>query len=164
MLAALADVFVQPPDLLAEADAGQAHGRALLRRALDDWHRGARSAPEAEAADALRGLPRSAGVPPFVLNPWLLVGGRLLGRPDGYVPGLGLGWEVDSLRHHGSSQNLADTLGRHDDFAGAGIELVHVVPAVLRRDPGAWARAFGARARLRAAQGGADPQGLVLHC
>jgi hypothetical protein len=155
VLAALSDGFVGEDELTRERSAGQRHGRGHLTTSLADWSRGARSAPEAEAADALAGV---EGLPPFVLNPRLVLHGRFLGMPDGYLPGRGIGWEVDSLRHHGSSADLAATLDRHRAFADAGVELVHVVPAVLRRDPRGWARGFSGRA-LRARE---DPPGLVV--
>jgi len=162
VLAALADQFVVTGDLERELAAGQRRGSAALAHALDDWRQGARSAPEAEVADALRALPRSTRLPPFLLNPILSLHGRLIGTPDGYLPELALGWEVDSLRHHGSSDDLAATLARHQAFADAGVELVHVVPTAFRRDRRGWARTFTARAARHAAQGRRAPAGLVV--
>jgi hypothetical protein len=157
VLAALADGYVSEEHVRREHDDGHRHGRLTLTTALVDWHRGARSAPEAEAADALLALRRP--LPPFLLNPRLAVDGRFLGMPDGWFPGWGVGWEVDSLRHHGGSRELASTLARHEDFAAAGLALLHVVPAVLRQDPGAWARDVAARLRERGR--GGEPVGLT---
>ncbi|HWG93729.1 MAG TPA: hypothetical protein VNU66_05840, partial [Mycobacteriales bacterium] len=161
VLAALADGRAGLEELSAERDDGESRGRAHLTTAVRDAGRGARSAPEAEAADALLALPDGV-LPPFVLNPRLVLEGRLLGVPDGYLPGTGLGWEVDSVRHHGSSRDLAATLDRHARFADAGVELLHVVPAVLRREPAAWARQVAARAAHRRASGRGDPDGLEV--
>jgi hypothetical protein len=158
VLAAVADGRVAVEELVEEALDGQRAGRRLLDRVLADARRGAASAPEAEAADALLALPRGA-LPGFVLNPVLMVDGRPLCRPDGYLPRTGIGWEVDSARHHGSSADLARTLDRHERALRAGVELVHVVPSVLRRDPGRWATGLAARVRERCV---GDPPGLVV--
>lgn len=159
VLAALSDLLVRPEDLTDEQRLGPRRGSGALTRALADWRAGARSAPEAEVADALRGLRR---LPPFELNPTLYLRGVELGTPDGYLPGLGLGWEVDSVRYHGGTDELADTLARHTRFTDAGLELVHVVPGRFRRGRHAWAEGFAARARRRAAEGRTDPPGLVV--
>lgn len=157
VLAAVADRRTTAEALRVELDDGPRRGSAHLARALTDADRGASSAPEAEAADIALTL---RGLVAFLLNPEIWLDGVLLGRPDGYLPELGLGWELDSLRHHGSSDDLARTLERHQAFSRAGIELLHVVPAVMRRDPGAWATALTARARARA--GWTQPRGLAV--
>lgn len=162
VLAALADRRVTMPQLAAELARGQRRGSAVLRRTLDDWFSGARSAPEVEVAEALRALPEQRRLPSFLLNPRLSLGGRLLGAPDGYLPDVGIGWEVDSVRHHGSSDDLAATLARHQVFSDAGIELVHVVPTRFRRDPRGWAEGFAARAAAHAARGRRPPAGLLV--
>lgn len=162
VLAALSDLLVRPADLVEERRLGQARGRGVLTQALDDWSAGACSAPEAEVADALRALPCGLRLPPFLLNPDLWIDGRHLGRPDGYLPGHGIGWEVDSVRHHGGSEELAATLDRHAGFADAGIELVHVVPTVFRRDPAGWAAHFATRALEKATLGHGEPVGLYV--
>jgi hypothetical protein len=55
-----------------------------------------------------------------------------VGQPDGWFPGLGLGWEVDSRRHHAADDAFDATLGRHDRFAGFGLQLLHVTPKRAR--------------------------------
>jgi hypothetical protein len=97
---------------------------------------------------------------PFLLNPEIWLDGVLVGVPDGYVPSLGFGWELDSLRHHGSSDDLAHTFDRHQDFGDIHVELLHVVPARMRREPAAWAVSVRERARGRA--GWSPPAGLVV--
>lgn len=158
VLAALDDRLVSLDHLVAEQDRGQRRGSAVLAQALLDWQAGARSAPEAEVADALR----PERLPSLLLNPSVFWRGRLLGRPDGYLPGLALGYEVDSLRHHGGAHELAATLDRHAAFSAAGVELVHVVPTLFRRDPRRWAHGFAARARQRSIGGVGEPSGLEV--
>ncbi|HWH27906.1 MAG TPA: hypothetical protein VNU26_02905 [Mycobacteriales bacterium] len=160
VLAALADRRVERQSLVDELHAGQRRGSARLRRALDDWDRGARSAPEAEAADALLAVPGTRPAPPFYLNPELWLDGVLLGSPDGYVPGAWLGWEVDSEEHHGDDDDLDATLQRHQRFADAGFELLHVTPKRMRAAPSAWALDVVARAARR--RGRRAPSGLVV--
>jgi hypothetical protein len=128
--------------LVLERAAEPRGGLGLLGHALLDWGDGARSAPEAEVADALRGEVRAGRLPPFLLNPNVYDGAILLGAPDVYVPGCALGAETDSVRHHGSTDALDATLTRHAVFAAAGIELEHVTPTKFRRNPaGAWSAA-----------------------
>lgn len=159
VLAAVADGWIDPESARTALDAGPRRGSGACRRALDDALRGAASAPEAEVADAVR---RATCLPPAVLNAELWLGSRLLGRPDGWLLGTGVGWEVDSRRHHGSSDDLDRTLLRHDAFARAGVVLLHVTPRRFRVDPAAFVRELADRVRERRAAGLADPPGLVL--
>lgn len=145
--------------LRKELDAGPQRGSALSRRALDDWDDGARSAPEAEAADWLREEARARRCPPFLLNPVLYLDGVRIGSPDVYVVGTGLGNEMDSKRHHGAADDLDATLSRHAVFAAAGVSLEHITPHRFRRDPSRWASNFAAVARQRLGQ---EPPGLVV--
>ena len=145
--------------LRAELDAGPRRGSGLCRRALDDWDDGARSAPEAEAADWLRDEVRARRCPRFLLNPTLSIDGELLGCPDVYVLGTGLANETDSRRYHGSTDELDATLLRHADFTAAGVRLEHVTPARFRRDPAGWAAGFAGLARGRVGQ---EPPGLEI--
>lgn len=146
--------------LEAERRAGALRSAARLDRALVDWHRGACSAPEAEAADAVLALARRA--PPFLLNPEVRLDGVLLGTPDGWIPSAGIGWEMDSVEHHGSRDDLDVTLLRHQRFADAGLLLQHVTPSRFRRDERAWARDVADRARARSSAGWRPPHGLVV--
>jgi len=146
--------------LEAEQRAGAVRDAARLRRALVDWHRGACSAPEAEAADALLALAGSA--PPFLLNPEVRLDGVLLGIPDGWIPSAGIGWEMDSVEHHASRDDLDVTLLRHQRFSDAGLVLRHVTPSRFRRDSRAWATDLVARARAQGLAGWRPPHGLVL--
>ena len=144
--------------LRAEVEAGCSGGSAVLRRAVRDATAGAWSAPEAEAADLAADAARQGRLPPFVLNAQLLVNGAVVGRPDGYVVGTGVGWQVDSRRHHGSDLDLDQTLAVHDRFAAAGVTVLHVTPRRLRRLGPAWVDLLAAAA----AAGRGDPVGLEL--
>lgn len=160
VLAALADRRLTAELLLEEADLGSVRSSTSLRRALQDWERGARSAPEAEAADALLDL-RGDGPPSGVLlNPEIRLDGVLVGSPDGLCVDTGLGWEMDSVEHHGSGEALDETLQRHLRFGDAGLELLHATPRRFRAAPTAWAREVTARATAR--QGWRPPPGLVV--
>lgn len=146
--------------LEAERQAGALRGSAQLSQALQDWYRGAVSAPEAEAADALLALGPST--PPFLLNPELRLNGVLMGVPDGWIPSAGIGWELDSVENHGQSDDLDATLLRHERFDDAGLALRHITPSRFRGSPDAWARDMAERAQARRAQGWTPPPGLVV--
>jgi hypothetical protein len=162
VLAALADRRITADALAAEHAAGPRHTGRNLRRALDDWARGARSAPEAEAADALLELPGVRRPPPFLLNAELWLDGALLGSPDGYVPAAGLGWEMDSVEFHSGHDELDATLQRHRRFADAGFELVHATPKRFRGDRSAWRADVVRRAEQRLERGWRPPSGLTV--
>jgi hypothetical protein len=158
-MSALNGKHVTAAALRQELDAGPRRGSGLCRHALDDWDDGARSAPEAEAADALRAEVRAGRCPRFLLNPVLMVDGVEVGSPDVYVPGTGVGNEMDSRRHHGSIDDLDATLLRHRGFAAAGVRLEHVTPSRFRRAPGLWAAEFAA---LATSYLGQEPAGLAV--
>ena len=95
----------------------------------------------------------------FVANPELWVDGRLVGRPDVYLLGTGVGGELDSKERHGGAALLDATLQRHGRFADAGLWLEHVTPARFRRDPDAYVDLLLARAAAHR-----EPAGLrVVH-
>jgi hypothetical protein len=123
---------------------------------LDDWDRGARSAPEAEAADAVLALE----APAFLLNPEIRLDGQLLGSPDGWLIDAGLGWEMDSVEFHGDAASLDATFARHRRFDDAGLGLLHATPSRMRADRRAWARDVLARAVRR--RPWSPPPGLVV--
>lgn len=162
LLAAVADCWVDLTELQQLVDAGPRRGSAFVQRAIVDAHRGARAAPEAELADVLVGAVRRGQLPPFLLNPELLLDGEPVVTPDAYLVGLGVGGEMDSVRHHGSATALDSTLLRHGRAARAGIELHHITPARFRAAPQAYVdqlrEAVGVRRRLASP----EPPGLEV--
>lgn len=159
VLAALHQRWCGLDRLRAELEAGPRNGTALCRRALRDWEAGAWSAPEAEVADVAGADPR---LPTPLLNPTLLLGGTVLGQPDGWFVGLGLGWEVDSRQFHADDDRFDATLARHDRFGAHGLQLLHVTPRRARQLGAAYGDVLAAAvvARRRAAQ--PDPPGLLV--
>lgn len=157
VLGAVADQWADPEQLLALLDTGATAGTARTRRAVRDAQRGAASPPEAELVDDLVGCAR-----PFYVNPEVRVHGRLVGFLDVYLVGTGVGAEMDSQERHGGSDNLDDTLRRHEHATRCGLSLVHVTPGRYRADPA------GFRARLLAAvaerrdRGLGEPDGLEV--
>lgn len=162
VLAAVCRRWCTVAGLRAELEARARNGTALCRRALRDAEVGAFSAPEAEVADVAAEAVRDGRLPAFLLNPTLLVGGTVVGQPDGWFLGLGLGWEVDSREFHGESDSFDSTLARHDSFGGYGLQLLHVTPrrARLLGQRYAWVLSAAVDARRRAAQ--PEPSGLVV--
>lgn len=157
VLMALCQRWCGLDQLRAELDAGPRNGTALCRRALRDGEAGAWSAPEAEVADVARADPR---LPQLLLNPTLLIDGVVVGQPDGWFVGLGLGWEVDSRQFHADDDRFDATLARHDRFGSHGLQLLHVTPRRARRLGASYADVLAGAvdARRRAAQ--PEPAGL----
>jgi len=158
VLGAVADRWADLDELERTLATSRRNGSALTRRALIDARRGAASPPEAELVDALLG----SGVP-FYVNPDLLLGGRLLGSPDIWLPGLGLGGEVESReRHEGDDRAVESTYDRHERMTAPGIELVHLSVPRIRRDPAAAAAYLLTRGRDRLRLPQREPVGLEL--
>jgi hypothetical protein len=157
VLGAVADNWADVSDLRQILDSTQRNGSGLGRRALLDAERGCASPPEAELVDALVGCGQ-----PFYVNPQLLLEGRLLGSPDVWLPGLGLGGEVESQERHGSDEDTETTYDRHERMAAPGIELIHLSVRRIRRDVGEAAAHLLARAQRRARLPHREPAGLVV--
>ena len=154
VLGAVADGWCTAEELSDLLSRGAVAGTAHTRRAILDAERGAASPPEAELVDTL--LRRRVS---FVANPELWVDGRLVGRPDVYLLGTGVGGELDSKERHAEAELLDATLQRHGRFADAGLWLEHVTPARFRRDPDAYVDLLLARAAEHR-----EPAGLrVVH-
>lgn len=158
LLAAVASGRCFVDELQADLDGGSRHGTALCRRAIGDARRGAWSAPEAEVADVVR----AARLPRCLLNPTLLVDGAVVGQPDGWFSGLGLGWEVESRRHHAAADDFDATLARHDDFATYGLQLLHVTPRRARALGARYADVLAAAVAARRRAAVPEPPGLVV--
>lgn len=160
--AAVTDGWCGVDELGALLEAGPQRASGLCRRAIDAAAAGCRSAPEAEVAEAVGDAVRRGLLPPYDLNPELVLDGMSLGFADGWFAGLGLGWEVDSYRHHGGVEDLDATLLRHERFERGGLELVHITPARFRANPGAFVADLCVRAEQRRDRVLAEPPGLVV--
>ena len=114
-------------DLSAELAAGRRNGSRLLHLAVDDVGRGARSAPEAEAAALLR----AAGLVGFEQNVPLTAGGRRY-VADFLWRQLRAVLEIDSEEHHHAPADWRATMDRHAALETAGFSVVHQPPAALR--------------------------------
>lgn len=157
VLGAVADGWADVEGLRRVLDTTQRNGSGLTRRALLDAERGCASPPEAELVDALIGCGR-----PFYVNPQLLLDGRLLGCPDVWLPGLGIGGEVESVERHGSSHDTETTYERHERMTTPGLELLHLSVRRIRRDPAEAARHLLLRAQQRSHLVRPEPAGLVV--
>lgn len=154
VLGAVADGWCTTEPLRRLLATGAVGGTAHCRRAVLDAERGAASPPEAELIDTL--LRRRV---PFVANPELWLDGCLIGLPDVYLLGTGVGGELDSKERHGDGELLDATLQRHGRFADAALWLEHITPARFRRDPESYVDMLLARAAAHR-----EPAGLrVVH-
>ncbi|MCA1711494.1 MAG: hypothetical protein LC789_07615 [Actinobacteria bacterium] len=149
VLGAVAAGRADVDELRRVLDAGASGGSATTRRALLDAHRGCASPPEAELVDALIG--RRV---PFYVNPELWLDAVLLGCPDVWLVGRGVGGEVESQERHGSAGQVESTYDRHERFGGHGLELVHLSVRRIR------VSATEAASRLLAEPPRAQPAGL----
>lgn len=162
VLAAVCSRWCTVSGLRTELEARARNGTSLCRRALRDAESGTFSAPEAEVADVATAAVRDGRLPPFLLNPTLLVAGTVVGQPDGWFLGLGLGWEVDSRQFHGEDDTFDSTLARHDRFGGHGLQLLHVTPKRARLLGQEYAAVLGAAVDARRQAGQPEPAGLVV--
>lgn len=160
VLGAVCDGLTSAADLADELASGPRRGSALLRTAVADATAGAWSAPEAEAAALVAAAVRRRRLPPYVLNPTLLLDGRALGRPDGWIPGCGVGWQVESRAFHTGDDAFDATLAVHDRYAAAGLVLLHVTPRRLRECGPVWVDQLVAAVAARPAP--AEPPGLTV--
>lgn len=145
-------------DLLAELDAGAKGRSALCRRALLDLLCGAASAPEAEVLE--HALAVASRLPRFLLNPDVFLGGTFLGRPDGWLVGAGLGWEVESREFHAGDEAFEHTLLRADRFLEHGLPLLHLTPRRIRELGAATGELLVATVGAAAARGAVEPRDL----
>jgi hypothetical protein len=123
--------LVEFDELVAELKRGPIRGSARARAALDAWHRGAVSSPE---AGLLRRW-RASSLPPAEWNCRLyLPDGTFLASPDAYLPDLGLAVEVDSHEHHAAGEAWRRTLHRHSRMTAHGLTVLHYAPARIARE------------------------------
>lgn len=158
VLGGVGDDLVDLAEVEAVLRGARSSGSAAVRRALDDARRGALSAPEAELADLLRPWARQHRTP-VLLNPWLVLDGVLVGRPDVLLPELGLGVEVDSAQFHGG-RALTATLQRHKRLTDLGLLLGHETPFAIRSEPAAVLRRLDDDLRRRGREPWRRPDGL----
>jgi hypothetical protein len=137
-------------------------GSGFLARVVRDLADGVRSPAEGRLHDGLLPAARRGQLPPYLLNPELYVEGQLLGSPDAYFPGLGLGDEMDSREWHGSVDQLDGTLQRHERFRAAGLHLNHTTPARFDGDPRAHLAQLGSLVEERQGLAVPEPAGLVV--
>jgi hypothetical protein len=153
VLGAVASGCSAVADLTTLLESGQRNGSALARRAISDAARGCASPPEAELVDGMVGC----GVP-FYVNPELWHQGVPLGSPDVWIVGTGTGGEVESQERHGDTAGVENTYDRHERYAAAGLDLVHLSVGRIRRDLGEATDYL----LLRARSGPPAPPGLVI--
>ena len=133
-------------ELADELECGPRNGSAHLRDALDEVTVGAWSAPEARAARVLR----RAGVPPFEQNVRIdLPGGRFF-VVDFLWRELKAILEIDSVEHHFDAPDRDATMDRHLVLETLGYSVVHRSPAVVQKQPAAFAGGIAAWLAARA--------------
>lgn len=142
--------------------AGRPGGSAMLRRVVRDFEDGIRSSAEGSLHDHLLPAARSGVLPPYLLNPSLFIDGELVGSPDAYFPGLGLGDEMDSRKHHGSEEDLDATLLRHERISRHGLYLNHTTPRRFEADPAAHVAKLASLVEERRALPDPEPPGLIV--
>lgn len=87
-----------------------------------------------------------SGLPEMVHNVDIFdARGTFLGRPDGYIDDVAVGWQIDSLQHHLSPADHAKTMARRGTMERGGLIIVSHLPQQIRDDPA------GVLADLRAA-------------
>jgi hypothetical protein len=136
-------------DLLEAAARRPGPGSGHLRQVVRDVADGVRSPAEGDLHDALAPAVRRGALPSYLLNPDVYLDGVLLGSPDAWFVGLGLGHEQDSREWHGSEDQLDATLVRHERWRQAGLHLDHVTPTRFRADPRAHLRLLADRVAER---------------
>ena len=137
-------------------------GANHLQRVVRDIADGVRSPAEGDLHDALLPACRRGRLPPYLLNPDVYLDGVLLGSPDAWFVGLGLGDEQDSREWHGAEDELDATLRRHERFRQAGLLLNHTTPARFRSSPEGHIRVLQQRVAERRSLAAPEPAGLVV--
>ncbi len=124
--------LVSVSGLRAEVGDGPVRGSAYLRAALDHVVAGVWSSAEGD----LRNIVLTTGLPEPRWNITLLTRqGMFVAIPDAWFDEVGLALEVDSREHHADGHDWERTLGRQRRYAEAGVAVLPVTPAELRRSP-----------------------------
>jgi hypothetical protein len=119
--------------LWAEVEAGQRHGRGVLRAVVGEVRAGVRSAPEAEFKDLVEA---TSEIPEVRFNPVLHgPSGERLPTPDAWIEDAAIAVEIDSREYHATAEGWARTLARHNVMAGYGVLILHFTPAEIRSAP-----------------------------
>lgn len=117
----------------------QRRGTALIRETLGEARASVRSAPEAE----LRHYAMLSGLPLIWWNPTLWTPeGEFVAMPDGVVVESLAVIEVQSRKYHDGDDTFGATLGRAARLGQQGLLVTHVVPGIMRRNPGDTVRAI----------------------
>ncbi len=124
--------MVDLADLATELRHAQRRGTALLGDCLVEARAGVQSVPEAE----LRDFVARTNLPTPLWNPRLYrANGEFLAQPDGLIEESMTVLEVESEEHHSKGEDWTNTLGRATRYGAAGLVVVHIVPALMRRNP-----------------------------
>lgn len=119
-------------ELAIELAEGPRRYSATSRYAIAQLDGNAHSVAEARA----QRLYESSGLPPMVHNAQLFdERGILLGCPDGWVDPVCFGWEIDSLAHHLSPIDHANTMARRTRMQTRGAIIVSHLPRDIIEDP-----------------------------
>jgi hypothetical protein len=116
-----------------EAELGQSRlkGSSTLRLVFAEVAAGAESAPEID----LMKLITRARLPTPLYNPRLYLGEKFLAKPDAWWKEMSVAAEVDSREWHLGPEDWQRTMIRHDVLAAAGIQVLHLTPAMIRTEP-----------------------------
>lgn len=144
------------------AEAARPAPTPYLGQVVRDLEDGVRSPAEGDVHDVVLRAARRGAFPPYLLNPDVYLDGQLLGSPDLWVVGLGLGSEVDSRQWHEEQEMLDRTLLRHEGFRLGGLHLAHVTPRRFARDPERHLADLRGLVAERAALRHPEPEGLVV--
>jgi hypothetical protein len=137
-------------------------GANHVRRVVRDIADGVRSPAEGDLNDVLLRASRRGQLPAYLMNPDVYVDGVLIGSPDAWFVGLGLGDEQDSREWHGSEDGLDSTLTRHERFRLADLHLNHTTPTRFSKDPRAHVAKLRSLVEERRGLAAPEPAGLVV--
>jgi hypothetical protein len=118
--------------LISELNAGPSTGSRALRIALAEVGAGVRSAAEADLKTLIG---RSDLEKPMYNATLYTADGTFLGIADAWWERAGVVAEVDSRQYHLSPEDYERTTARHNRLAAHGINVLHFVPSMVRRDP-----------------------------
>lgn len=118
-------------DLQREVLSGPTQRSASARASLVELRAGVRSAAEAFAYRTVV----ASDLPQPLWNQTVVIDGRWVGEADAWWPELGVVLEIDSMEWHLGAKALRRTQEKARRYAAAGLVLITIAPADLRRDP-----------------------------